>query len=143
MSATASTTPRRPASTGRPARPMLVAVLSFQAFTLAVFSTLHLTGALSTGTGGADAAGIAEGLICIGLAGGAWGLAVEPPARGHRAARLAVGFAIVGFIVGLTETVQGHDAIDLIYHATMLPLLVATAVLLARQPAPRRGSPAV
>jgi hypothetical protein len=135
VSVTASTTPRRPASNGRPARPIrspLAFLLAFESATLAVFSTLHLTGTLHVGSGGSNGAGIAEALICLALAGGAWALAVGPPARGRRVALFAVGFAILGFIVGLTFTVRGGDAIDLIYHATMLPVLVATAVLVAR-----------
>ena len=42
----------------------------------------------------------------------------------------AVGFAIFGFIVGLTFTISGGSAVDLAYHAVMLPILVATAVQL-------------
>ena len=42
----------------------------------------------------------------------------------------AVGFAIFGFVVGLTFTISGGAAIDLAYHAVMLPILVATAVQL-------------
>jgi hypothetical protein len=134
VSATADT-PRRPASTGRPARPNSVGLMSLEALTLAVFSALHLSGALRIGTGNADAAGIAEALICLALAGGAWAL-TRSPARGRRAAIFALYFAIAGFILGLTITVDSGDAIDLIYHATMLPILIATAVLLVRMGAP-------
>ncbi len=35
-----------------------------------------------------------------------------------------------GFVVGLTFTISGGAAIDLAYHAVMLPILVATAVQL-------------
>ena len=45
---------------------------------------------------------------------------------------IGLAFAIFGFIVGLTFTIRGGDAIDLAYHATMLPVLTATAALLAR-----------
>lgn len=136
MSATAAHSPRRPASKGRPARPLpaLPVLLAVESATLAVFSTLHLTGALRIGTGNSDGAGVAEALICLALAGGACALArSSSPARGRRAALFAVFFAIAGFIIGLTYTLDTGDPIDLIYHATMLPILVATAVLVARR----------
>ena len=137
----AALTPRRPASRGRPARPRpaLPALLAAQSATVAVFSVLHLTGVLRIGTGNSDGAGIAEAVIGVVLAGGAWALARSPsPARGRRAALFAVYFAIAGFIVGLTYTLDSGDAIDLIYHATMLPILVGTAIRLVRPPhAPR------
>ena len=41
-------------------------------------------------------------------------------------------FAILGFIVGLTFTVHGGAPIDLIYHATMFPVLIVTALMLGR-----------
>jgi hypothetical protein len=139
VSTTATDSPRRPASQGRPARPLpaLPLLLAVESATLAVFSTLHLTGALRIGTGNSDGAGVAEALICLALAGGAWALArSSSPARGRLVGLFAVGFAIAGFIVGLTFTVRGGDAIDLIYHATMLPILALTAVLVARRTTP-------
>jgi hypothetical protein len=48
------------------------------------------------------------------------------------AALCALGFAIIGFVYGLTVTAGGGDVIDLVYHATMLPILIGTAVLLVR-----------
>jgi len=39
---------------------------------------------------------------------------------------------IFGFIVGLTFTVNGGATIDLIYHATMFPVLIVTALMLGR-----------
>ena len=56
------------------------------------------------------------------------------PVRGRTAALGAVGFAIFGFIVGLTFTISGGAAIDLAYHAVMLPILIATAVEASRHP---------
>jgi hypothetical protein len=144
VSATADT-PRRPAKAppsgaadhlpgrGRPARPKPVALMSLEALTLAGFSILHLSGALQIGTGDSNGAGIAEAVICIALAGGAWALA-RSPAKGRLAALCAVYFAIAGFILGFTITVDSGDTIDLIYHATMLPILAATAALLAVRP---------
>ncbi len=133
-------TPRRPAHPGRPARlyARVAALMGFEALTLAVFATLHLSGALRIGASSSGAssngAGVAEGLICLALVGGAWALVGARRAMGRPVARFAVGFAIVGFIVGLTFTVDSGDAIDLAYHLVMLPVLVATAVLLARRP---------
>jgi hypothetical protein len=48
-----------------------------------------------------------------------------------------IAVAILGFIVGLVFTVQGGDAIDLAFHATMLPLLIFTLFALVRAPTPR------
>ena len=128
----ATVTPRRPADRRRPARPYpwLPGLMGLEAVTLAVFATLHLTGALRIGAGNSDGAGMAEALICIALAAGAAAL-LRSPERGRRSALAAVAFAIFGFLVGLTFTISGGDAIDLAYHVAMLPVLVATAVLLA------------
>jgi hypothetical protein len=107
-------TPRRPAR-----------LLALESATLAVFATLHLTGALRIGASGRSyGAGIAEALICIALAGGAL-------ARGRRIPLFALGFAIFGFLVGLSFTVGSGDTIDLVYHLVMLPVLVATALFVA------------
>ena len=122
------TTPRRPADRRRPARPRsrFAVALALQAATLAAFATLHLTGALRVGASGRSyGAGIAEALICIALGCGAL-------ARGRRVPLLALGFAIFGFLVGLSFTLDSGDTIDLVYHLVMLPVLVVTAVLVAR-----------
>jgi peptidoglycan/LPS O-acetylase OafA/YrhL len=112
---------------------MIVKLMGFEAFTLAVFSTLHLTGVLTVGSASPSyGAGFAEALICVALVAGAWALARRANReRGRRTALFAVGFAILGFIVGLTFTIDGGSPIDLVYHLAMLPVLVATAVLLA------------
>jgi hypothetical protein len=52
-----------------------------------------------------------------------------------RAATGSTVFAIVGFVVGLDFTVRGGAAIDIAYHATVLPLLLCTLAALL---APRR-----
>jgi hypothetical protein len=54
------------------------------------------------------------------------------PARGRLAALAATVFAILGFIVGLTFTVNGGGTIDVIYNATMFPVLIVTALMLGR-----------
>jgi hypothetical protein len=105
-------------------------LLGFEAATLAVMSALHLGGVLTGRSKPFDAthAGIAEAVICAALAAGASGLL-----RGHARARIfalaAVSLAIVGFLVGLTFTIRGGSAIDIGYHATVLPLLLASEAL--------------
>jgi len=115
----------------------IVALITFEAATLTVVSALHLTGAIHGRSRPFDAsdAGIAEAIICVALAAGAAAL-LRAPDRGRPVALAATGFAIAGFIAGLTFTARGGDAPDIIYHATMLPVLVATLILLAR----RRGA---
>ncbi len=98
-------------------------------------STLHLTGTLANGTD----AGIAEAAICVVLIAGATALALDP-LRGRRTALATIGFAILGFIVGLSSTVRsGNDAFGIAYHATVLPLLLITLAALIRRPSPQPG----
>ena len=115
----------------------VVTLMTFEAATLAVFAALHLSGTLRFGSNRSYGAGFAEALICVALAAGAWAFVRSPRGRGRGAARFSVAFAIFGFIVGLTFTVDSGDAIEVAYHLTMLPVLVATAALLAR----RRAAP--
>jgi hypothetical protein len=108
----------------------IAALIGFEALTLAVISPLHLSGALGGGAKpfNPTAAGTAEALIGVVLIVGALGLL-----RGHRNAAMAVvTFAIVGFLVGLSFTLRGGDTTDIAYHATVLPLLLLTLVVLAR-----------
>jgi peptidoglycan/LPS O-acetylase OafA/YrhL len=113
----------------------IAALMLFEALTVVVMSTLHLSGAIHGGKKPYDptGAGIAEAIIAIVLVGGAIAL-IRIPRQARAPALAAVGFAIAGFILGLTFTVRGGTALDVIYHATMLPALIATAVLLARGP---------
>jgi peptidoglycan/LPS O-acetylase OafA/YrhL len=115
----------------------LAGLIAFAAVSLAVVSPLHLTGAIRGGSKPYDPtdAGIAEAVIGIVLAGGAAALLLSPH-RGRRAALAATGFAILGFILGLTFTLRGGTAFDVVYHATILPVLIVTAILLA----PRSGA---
>jgi hypothetical protein len=55
------------------------------------------------------------------------------PLRGRGPAIAAVAFAIFGFIVGLSFTISGGAAADIAYHVTMLPILIAVAVMLRPQ----------
>jgi hypothetical protein len=103
------------------------------AASLALVSALHLVG-LVHGRGApfnATAAGIAEAVICLVLLWGASALA-RRGARGRPGALAATGFAIAGFCFGFIFTVQGGDLPDIAYHATGLPLLIVTLVLIAR-----------
>ena len=117
---------------GQERRTLIAGLMLFEAATLALASTLHLS-SIDHGSKpfSSSGAGIAEALIGLVLVVGA-GALIRAGARGRRAALAALAFAIVGFIVGLTFTLRGGDAADLAYHATMLPVLVATTVLLAR-----------
>jgi drug/metabolite transporter (DMT)-like permease len=110
--------------------PLLLALV---AATLAVMASVHLAGLLQgSNPFRPDDAGIAEAVIGAALLVGAaalwrqtahrWGLAVA-----------ATGFAIVGFVVGLSFTLRGGDAIDVAYHATMLPVLLLALAALVRK----------
>ena len=114
-------------------------MMGFVALTLAVISPLHLSGALGGGTKpfNPTAAGIAEALIAAVLTAGALALARDT-ARSPGAAIAATAFAIIGFLVGLSFTVRGGDAIDIAYHATMLPLLLLTLAILFQNRRPAR-----
>jgi hypothetical protein len=118
-------------------RPIAI-LIALEASTLAVMSVLHLTGVLAGGRSpfNRNHAGIAEAVICLVLIGGAGALAGYRRA-GRAIALGALGFAILGFIVGLSFTIQGGDAIDIAYHATLLPLLLATLAVLWKGPSAR------
>ena len=107
----------------------LAAVMGLEAVSLAVMSTLHLTGALGERGNGA---GIAEAVIGVALAAGAVALWRRGP-DGRTLATQALAFAIAGFLIGLSFTLRGGSAVDLAYHATGLPLLVLTLAALRRQ----------
>jgi ferric-dicitrate binding protein FerR (iron transport regulator) len=110
----------------------IIRLMAFEAFTLAIASTLHLSGAGRRGT----AAGVAEALICLALVFGAYALA-SGRRWGQTAATAATGFAIFGFVLGLSLTLGGGDTLDIAYHASMLPVLIITAILLTRLRQPR------
>ena len=57
---------------------------------------------------------------------------VRAPARARKVGLAATGFAIVGFGVGLTITAQGGHAPDIAYHLAVLPVLLATFLVLLR-----------
>jgi hypothetical protein len=113
----------------------IATLMAFEAATLATMSFLHLDGILTGGSGPfrRTDAGIAEALICLALIGGA--AALLRNARHDRGiATATIGFAILGFIIGLNFTIQGAGAVDIAYHATVLPLLLLTlAAVLGRR----------
>jgi len=97
--------------------------MGFVAATLVVMSALHLVGGMGEG---ADA-GIPEAVIAVVLAVGALALG-----RGARGVGLgAILFAVVGFGIGLSFTARDGSAVDLAYHAVMLPLLLYALVRLS------------
>ena len=120
---------------------LIATLMGFEALTLAVISPLHLSGVLGGGARpfNPTAAGTAEAVIGVVLILGALALG-RGTARGRDAAVAATAFAIIGFLVGLSFALRGGDAIDVAYHAVMLPLLLFTmvAVLRLRPTRPRR-----
>jgi peptidoglycan/LPS O-acetylase OafA/YrhL len=116
-------------------RRAIVALLVVEALSLAVISVLHLSGVIRGGTRpyNPEAAGIAEAVIGVVLIVGAVAV-VSSPKHGRAAAQAATGFAIAGFIVGLTFTLIGGQPVDVAYHVTVLPLLILTLVLSVPKP---------
>jgi peptidoglycan/LPS O-acetylase OafA/YrhL len=118
----------------------LAAMLFVIAASLAVASTVHLTGHVS-GRGGlydAEDAGIAEAVIGAVLVAGAV-VMLRAPDRARGAGLAATGFALAGFLVGLSITARAGRWPDIAYHTTVLPLLVgAFAALYRSRPQPAR-----
>ncbi|MGT2462881.1 hypothetical protein [Sinomonas atrocyanea] len=113
-----------------PRRRAVAALLAIEAVSLATVSALHLTGVLGGGTPpyNPTAAGIAEGLIGAVLLAAAVAV-VRSPKHGYAAAQAGSGFAVAGFVLGLVFTLAGGRPVDVVYHVTMLPVLVLTLVL--------------
>jgi hypothetical protein len=108
-------------------------LMIFEAATLAVIALLHLSGVLGGGSKPfrPTAAGVAEAIIGAALVCGAVALLREATyARGIAVATTV--FAIAGFVLGLSFTVRGGGAIDIAFHAAVLPLLLLTLILLLR-----------
>lgn len=106
-------------------------LIALEAASLGVMAFLHLSGLLGGGSAPFEprSAGIAEAVIGAVLAVGVvtmW----RAPRWGRLVASACVGFAVVGFVVGLTITARGGDLADIVYHATVLPLLVVTLLVL-------------
>jgi hypothetical protein len=104
-----------------------------EALSLVAAATLHLSGQVHGRSKpfDADHAGVAEAIIGIVVAAGAYAL-LRSTARARTVGLATTGFAIAGFGVGLTMTTQGGDLPDIAYHCTVLPVLIASLILLAR-----------
>lgn len=107
------------------------------ALSLAVASMVHLLGHVQGRSELYDAedAGIAEAVICAVLAAGALAM-VRNPDRARAVGLAATGFALVGFLVGLSITARAGHLPDIAYHAAVLPVLVIVFAALARMPRP-------
>ena len=117
-------------------------LLLFVALTLGVASALHLSGVVhGSPPFDADHAGIAEAVIGAVLVGSAL-VMLGAPAHARAAGLAGTGFAVVGFAVGLDFTSQGGHVPDVAYHVTLLPVLLATLLVLLRLTLrPRRNPP--
>jgi hypothetical protein len=104
-----------------------------EALSLVVAATLHLSGQVQGRSKpfDADHAGVAEAIIGIVVAAGALAL-LRRTARARTVGLATTGFAIAGFAIGLTMTTQGGDLPDIAYHCAVLPVLIASLILLAR-----------
>jgi hypothetical protein len=113
----------------------------FEAATLAAIASLHLGGVLAGSRPFRPmAAGIAEAVIGLALAFAA-AVLLRGSAHARSIAISATVFAIVGFVVGLSFTVRGGGAVDVAYHAVMLPLLLLTLIALLRGDNSRQSPP--
>jgi peptidoglycan/LPS O-acetylase OafA/YrhL len=103
------------------------------AVSLTVASIVHLVGHVQGRSDLYDAedAGIAEAVIAAVLAAGAVAM-LWVPDTARPAGFAATGFAIVGFLVGLSITARAGHLPDIAYHAAVLPLLVIVLVALVR-----------
>ena len=125
-------TPTRPPAGRRLVREIGV-LMALEALSLAVAATLHLSGQVHGRSKpfDADHAGVAEAIIGIVVAGGAFAVLRAVP-RARAIALATTVFAIVGFGVGITMTSQGGDLPDISYHLTVLPMLIFSLIFLAR-----------
>ena len=120
-----------------------IAVLMLvEAVSLAVASGLHLGGLVDgrSSSFDPDAAGLAEAVIGGVLIVGAL-VMLRSPHRARSAGIAANAFALVGFLIGITETASGGHAPDIAYHLTVIPLLVISLVLLLRRSSTESPSP--
>ena len=130
-SSTRTTTPNRVTAGHRRLR-WIAAVLLVVAASLGAASALHLSGRVSGSPPfDPDHAGIAEAIIGLVLVIGAVAM-VRTAGRGKRAGVVAVSFAIVGFLVGLSFTLQGGHVPDVAFHVVGLPVLVLSWIALTR-----------
>lgn len=107
------------------------------AVSLVAASVIHLAGHV-TGRNDlydADDAGIAEAVIAVVLGAGA-AVMLTTPSRARQAGLAATGFALAGFVVGISITARAGHWPDITYHLAVLPLLVVGFVALYRAPQP-------
>lgn len=109
----------------------IAALMVLEAISLAVVSALHLSGLMHGHGSSSTGAGVPEAVIGAVLLAAAAGPG-RPRPGGRPAALAATAFAIAGFIFGLTVTTRSGYLPDVIYHATVLPLLVVTLALIVR-----------
>jgi hypothetical protein len=117
----------------------VVGLMALLVASLAVTSALHLSGAVQGRNNqvfSSLGAGTAEAVIGLALLWGAVSLA-RGGAAGRAVALGTTGFAIVGFGFGLSISAGGGTLPDICYHATVLPILVVTLVLILRARGPR------
>ena len=130
------TTTTLPAGTRNVRR--VAAVLTAVTATLAVASALHLSG-LVAGRGAPynpDGAGVGEAVIGAVLLVSAV-VMLRRPDRARGIGLAATGFATAGFLVGLSFTARGGHWPDIAYHLAVLPVLIASLVVLIRSGPPR------
>jgi hypothetical protein len=120
---------------------MIAAVMGVVAISLAVASALHLSGHVHGGGKPYDAgdAGVAEAVIGFVLAGGAVAM-LRSPVRARAVGLAATGFAVIGFIVGLSITARGGHLPDIAYHVAVLPVLLGCLVVLLRTESRPQGA---
>jgi hypothetical protein len=104
-----------------------------ESISLAVASALHLSGLVHgrSEAFNAVAAGAAEATIGVVLAGAAV-VMFRAPARARTVGLAALGFAVVGFSFGLRFTALGGHIPDVAYHVTLLPVFIASMIVLLR-----------
>lgn len=112
---------------------LVAALMLIEAVSLGITSALHLSGLVDgrSSSFDPDAAGIAEAVIGGVLVVGAI-VMLRSPRRARAAGIAANAFALVGFLIGISETATGGHAPDIAYHATVIPLLVFNLVVLLR-----------
>ena len=111
----------------------IAALMIAEAATLAVASALHLAGNVQGRAApfNPDRAGVAEAIIGAVLVAGAV-VMFRAPARARTVGLATTGFAIAGFLLGLSFTARGGHLPDVAYHLTMLPVLIGGLIVLLR-----------
>jgi len=102
----------------------IATLMTAEAASLLVMSAIHLSRSERN-------SGIPEAIICVVLAVGA-AMVYRGTPRWREIALGTVGFAIAGFLLGLSFTAGGGDVANLAYHATVLPVLIATFIIALR-----------